>query len=132
MKILKLVFLFAFVFLLFSSCKKSKDPVVTASIVGFWTGKYGQSTSYPSSGYAALFRSNGTVRFFNSADTASGTKAEGTYTISGTTINATYTFSVGDSYSISATADPKFTFLEGSWGSGTNTTNGGKWFMYKN
>jgi hypothetical protein len=115
---------------IFLSCKKDKAPE-SASIVGFWSGKYGSSTDYPTSGYAALFRANGTVRFFNSTDTATATKAEGTYTISGSAVTASYTYSVGDSYSVSAIVDSKFTFLEGSWGSGANTTNGGKWFMAK-
>jgi hypothetical protein len=119
--------------LFFISCKKENCPAPeTPSVVGFWSGKYGSAANYPSIGYAALFRSNGTVRFFNSADTVAATKAEGTYTISGSTVTASYTYiGVGDSYSISATVDSKFTFLEGTYGSGANTTNGGKWFMIK-
>ncbi len=119
--------------LVFISCKKDNSPAKeNPSLVGFWAGKYGYSSDYPTTGYAALFRANGTVRFFNSVDTATATKAEGTYAISGSTITASYTYiGVGDSYSVSAIVDSKFTFLEGSWGSGANTTNGGKWFMTK-
>lgn len=119
--------------LIFISCKKESCPAPeTPSIVGFWQGKYGAVSAYPSLGYSALFRSNGTVRFFNSADTVTATKAEGTYTISGSTVTASYTYlGVGDSYSVSATVDSKFSFLEGTYGSGANTTNGGKWFMVK-
>ncbi|WP_407526135.1 hypothetical protein PDL71_04880 [Lacibacter sp. MH-610] len=117
----------------FISCKKEKEcPVPDApSMVGFWQGKYGGSTVYPTSGYAALFRSNGTVRIYDGTDTATAGKAEGTYNVSGNTVTATYNYSPSIQYSISATVDSKFTFLEGTYGSGTNTTNGGRWFMNK-
>ena len=128
-KLIIAVIVCSFVFI---SCKKEDSPAKeNPSIVGFWSGKYGSSADYPTSGYAALFRANGTVRFFNSTDTVAATKAEGTYLVSGSTVTASYTYSVGDSYSVSAIVDAKFTFLEGSWGSGANTTNGGKWFMNK-
>lgn len=119
--------------LVFISCKKENCPAPeTASMVGFWQGKYGGTTSYPSSGYSALFRSNGTVRFFDGVDTATASKAEGTYSVTGSTVTATYTYlSSGPQYSISATVDGKFTFLEGTYGSGTNTSGSGKWFMVK-
>ncbi len=119
--------------LFFISCKKENCPAPeTASIVGFWQGKYGGTTNYPSLGYSALFRSNGTVRIFDGTDTAAASKAEGTYTIAGSTVTSTYAYLVGGTqYSISATVDSKFTFLEGTYGSGANTTNGGKWFMIK-
>jgi hypothetical protein len=116
------------------SCKKDKDDVAAPpSVVGFWKGKYGNgATTYPTSAYAFLFRSNGTVRVFDGADTTTASKAEGTYTVSGTTVNTTYTYlSGGSTFSTTAIADAKFTLLEGSWGSGTNTTSGGKFFVNK-
>ncbi|MBY0476556.1 MAG: hypothetical protein K2Q24_02850 [Chitinophagaceae bacterium] len=115
------------------SCKKESCPAPESpTIVGFWTGKYGSTTAYPSQGYSALFRANGTVRFFDGTDTTTASKAEGTYTVSGNTVTSTYTYLVGSfQYSVSSTVDAKFTFLEGTYGSGVNTTNGGRWFMNK-
>jgi hypothetical protein len=116
-----------------TSCKKD-DPVATDPIhVGFWKGKYSNgSTTYPTSGYAMLLRANGTMRAYDGADTATAGKAEGTYTISGTTINTTYTYLGGGStFSTTAILDAKTTFAEGTWGSGTNTTSGGRYFLVK-
>jgi hypothetical protein len=119
--------------LIFISCKKENCPAPeTPSMAGLWQGKYGGTTSYPTSGYSALFRSNGTVRFFDGADTTSASKAEGTYTVAGSTVTATYTYlPSGPQYSISATVDSKFTFLEGTYGAGASTSGSGKWFMVK-
>ena len=115
----------------FISCKKDKGPEAP-SIVGFWKGKWGFSDAYPTHGYAALFRSNGTVRVFDGADTATAAKAEGTYTVLGATVTATYTYTGSSSLmAISATVDSKFTFLEGTWGTSPSNTNGGKWILNK-
>ena len=101
--------------------------------VGLWKGKYGSgTTSYPTNGYSFLFRNNGTVRVFDGSDTTAASKAEGTYSITAGTITSTYTY-VGSTsqFSTAASIDPKYTFQEGTWGSGTNTTNGGKYFIVK-
>jgi hypothetical protein len=121
--------------LLLSSCKKD-DPTPASTdpaYVGLWKGKYGSGASaYPSSGYSFLFRKDGTVRVFDGADTATAGKAEGTYSISGSIVNTTYKYITGGyQYSTAATMDLKTSFLEGTWGSGTNTTNGGKFFIVK-
>jgi hypothetical protein len=117
--------------LIFISCKKDKAPE-TPSIVGFWKGKWGSSDAYPTYGYAALFRTNGTVRVFDGADTATASKAEGTYSVSGTTVTSTYLYQGATTpILISATVDAKFTFLEGTWGTSPSSTNGGKWILNK-
>ena len=119
---------------IFSSCKKSADPMPTdPGYVGLWKGKYGNgATTYPVNGYAFLFRNNGTVRVFNNSDTSAATKAEGTYSITGGTINTTYTYlGTTQQYSTTSNIDPKYTFQEGTWGSGTNTSNGGNYFIVK-
>ncbi|RXK58536.1 hypothetical protein ESA94_18055 [Lacibacter luteus] len=114
-----------------SSCKKESSPE-PPSMIGFWKGKWGNAANYPSYGYAALFRSNGTVRFFDGADTATASKAEGTYIVSGSTVTATYTYTGSSNpISVSAAVNSKFTFLEGSWGTGGNATNGGLWILVK-
>jgi hypothetical protein len=79
-----------------------------------------------------LFRSNGTVRVFDGIDTASASKAEGTYTISGSTVTTNYTYlGSGPTYSTSATVNSNFTFLEGTWGPGTSTSGSGQFFLVK-
>jgi hypothetical protein len=120
--------------LLFSSCKKDNPAPVPSdpAYVGLWKGKYGTGTAYPSYGYAFLFRKDGTVRVFNDNDTTTASKAEGTYSISGSTVNTTYKYiSGGYQYSTAAIMDLNASFIEGTWGSGTNTTNGGKFFIAK-
>jgi hypothetical protein len=119
---------------IFISCKKSSDAApADPGYVGLWKGKYGNgATTYPTLGYAFLFRNDGTVRVFNDTDTSIATKAEGTYSITGAAVTATYKYiSNSSQYSVAATIDPKFTFQEGTWGTGTNTTNGGKYFIVK-
>jgi hypothetical protein len=123
--------LLALSLVLIVSCKKDKDETEKPSIIGLWKGKYGSSTSYPNAGYAFLFRTDGTVRVFDGVDTAAASKAEGTYSVSGSSVSTKYTYTGGSTYSTAATIDPKMTFIEGSWGSGTNTTNGGKFFIVK-
>lgn len=119
--------------LVFVSCKKDSSPAPESpSMQGFWKGKWGNAANYPSYGYAATFRSNGTVRFFDGADTSTAVKAEGNYTVSGSTVTATYTYAGSSSpISVSATVSSKFTFLEGSWGTGGNPSNGGLWILVK-
>lgn len=117
----------------FSSCSKDKDDPAP-SIIGLWKGKYGNgATTYPTSGYAFLFRKDGTVRVFNNADTATAGKSEGTYTLSGSTVTTNYTYlaPASGTYSTTATVNANFSFMEGSWGSGTSTTSGGKFFINK-
>lgn len=118
----------------FTSCKKD-DPApapTDPAHVGLWKGKYGNTTSYPSSSYAMLLRNNGTVRVFDGSDTATASKAEGTYTLSGTTVNATYTYlPSGPQYSTTATLNSKTTFMEGTWGPGTTPSGSGKFFLVK-
>lgn len=117
-----------------SACKKD-DPEPAPSMVGFWQGKYGATENYPTNGYAFLFRSDGTVRVFNGVDTASAAvgRGEGIYSILGSTVTAKYTYlsEGGATFSISGTVNAPFTFLEGTWGSGDNTSGNGRFFIVK-
>jgi hypothetical protein len=118
--------------LLLSSCKKDNPAPTDPAYAGLWKGKYGVGTSAPGYGYAFLFRNNGTVRVFNDSDTATASKAEGTFSVTGSTVTTTYKYiTAGDQYSTTAVMDTKSTFIEGTWGSGSNTTNGGKFFIVK-
>ena len=132
MKALLAVLMMAFTIAILSSCKKDKTE--SPGIRGYWQGKYGNGASaYPTLPYFFLFRNDGTVRIYaNVADTATASKAEGTYTVSGSTVTTTYTYlTVSQQYSTTATVDSRFTFIEGTWGNGTNTTNGGRFFLNK-
>ncbi|HVM88091.1 MAG TPA: hypothetical protein VMT76_07865 [Puia sp.] len=121
--------------LIFASCKKSNS---SPSISGFWKGNYSVSantsdTSLDTYGYCALLRNNGTCRFYDGADTASASKAEGTYSYSNNAFKATYTYagSGNNTFSVSATVTGNTNYIQGSWGSGTNTSNGGGFYLYK-
>ncbi len=120
--------------LTFASCEKDDDvtPAPAPSIVGLWKGKYGAVGDYPTLGYTMLFRSNGTVRVFDGTDTTIASKAEGTYSISGSTVTTNYTYlSTTNTYSTSATFNSIYTFMEGTYGSGAVTTGGGQFFLVK-
>jgi hypothetical protein len=99
-----------------AGCKKD-DPA--PSIVGFWTGNYNGSVPY-----AALFRSNGTVRVFaNDADTLLADSAEGTYTVTDS-VRATYDDG-SNMYSMAGNLNTSVTSMTGTWGIGTSTAGGG-------
>ena len=125
---------FCFLYIL-PSCKKTVEPPPppVSNHIGFWMGKYSTgATTYPSYGYAMLLRTNGTVRVFNGADTTTATKAEGTYTFTGTTINTVYSYSPSPGrLSTTAVIDAKNTFQQGSWGNGTSVVDRGKFFLVK-
>jgi hypothetical protein len=115
------------------SCKKDKDE--SPSLKGYWVGKYGNgATTYPDKPQALLFRENGTLRVWaNTTDTAVATKAEGTYTVAGNVITCSYTYlaPAAGTYSVRTEVNTIYSFMEGSWGSGSSTTSGGKVFFAK-
>ncbi|RXK57701.1 hypothetical protein ESA94_19440 [Lacibacter luteus] len=111
-----------FFILILTSCKKKNCPAPEApSMVGFWVGKKNTNTAasgtYPTVGFALLFRSNGTVRAVNYPDSSTGFKGEGTYQVTGNTVTATYLFA-GAPFdareNITATVNSSFSFMEGN------------------
>ena len=119
---------------LLTACKK--DDPEPRTVTGFWVGKYGSNNNYPTSDYAFLFRGDGTVRVFSGgADTTSAgvSKAEGIYSFLGSTVTAKYTYmgAGGTTFSVSAKVNSKFTFMEGTWGPGDNTSGSGRYFVVK-
>lgn len=116
-----------------SSCKK--DKAAPATLVGLWQGKYSEGELYPNNGYTFLFRGDGTVRVFNGTDTTNEAvgRAEGIYSILGSTVNTKYTYSGigGTTFSTRSTVNDKFTFQEGTWGAGENTSGRGRFFLVK-
>jgi len=119
-----------------SSCKKSTDSGHGPSIYGYWKGKYGTGNTYPFYVWIVEFRSNGTVRVYNGvdniADSAASIRADGTFTLTGSSVELHYLFAAtAESYSSTAEVDTKYIFMEGSWGSGANTSDGGKFYLFK-
>lgn len=116
-----LILLLAIVASFVTACKDDETP--SPDVTGYWVGNYTSGVNVYT--YAALFRSNGTVRVFNNSDTASAGKAEGTYTVTDS-VRATYTYIVGsDVYSFAAKLNDAATVMIGTWGEGTSTTVGG-------
>ena len=125
----KLLIPFFLLGLLINACKK--DETVAPSMVGYWVGKYGNSSGAAQTDYAFLLDANGTMKVYaNNADTAKASKAQGTYFISGTKINGSYAYPGNIKYSFTAVSDEKFTTMSGNWGSGISTT-GNTFFLNK-
>ena len=117
--------------ILFTSCEKD-DPDPTPTHIGFWKGKYGGTGSYPTIQWGMLLRADGTVRVYDGADSATAGKAEGTYSLTGSTLNTSYSYiSGGNAYSTTAILNANKTFMEGTYGVGAATTGGGVFFMAK-
>jgi hypothetical protein len=71
-----------------------------------------------------LFRSNGTVRVFDGADTATAGVAEGTYTETDS-VRAIYTFTTLSVASFAGKMNDEATSIVGTWGFGTSSSSGG-------
>jgi hypothetical protein len=115
------------------SCKKDNTTTpAPAAHEGYWKGKYGVGSNRPSLDYSMLIKSDGTFRIYDGSDTATAVKYEGTYTVSGTTFTGVYNLVGGGiQYSTLAGFNAQFTGLDGTYGSGTNTTNGGNYTLTK-
>ena len=123
----------------FTSCKKDKDETPETTIVGLWNGKYSKNPTPTdfAHNYAALFRSNGTMLLFY-MDPAPDTtfavnKIEGSYTLTGNALSATYltTSTPVDTIMVAGTVNAINAFMEGSFGKKPSTTNGGQFFLHK-
>ncbi|MBL7703523.1 MAG: hypothetical protein JNM14_14825 [Ferruginibacter sp.] len=114
-----------------SSCKKDDCPAPTYPIEGYWVGKYGSGTSTPSAGYSMVIEPGGTVTVADGATITASSKAAGTWTLTGNVFKATYTYSTpgGSTFSIQATWTNDGKLTSGTYGSGSNTSGGGTWFM---
>jgi hypothetical protein len=121
MKKMYVLALAAVVFSIVAGCKKDE---VIPPIVGYWTGTYDGSGPWH-----MLFRSNGTVRVLDGADTSvltATSKGEGTYTVSDS-VRTYYQYNgtIGPIYSTAAKMNDAATSMVGTYGSGTSTGGGG-------
>lgn len=117
------------IIIVISGCKKSSTNPV--NIVGLWSGNYGNGLATPYAPYKMLFRADGTVRVFDGADTATASKAEGTYTVSDS-VRTYYTYFGGSSFSTAALLNGAGNRMNGTWGNGTSTAGSGTFFLTTN
>jgi hypothetical protein len=114
----------------FIACKKKECPAPTYQAEGLWVGKYGNGTNAPSSGFSMVLETGGKITVADGDNITSSTKAVGTWTLTGNIFKATYTYSGGGStFTIQANWSNDGKMTSGTWGSGTNPTGSGTWFM---
>jgi hypothetical protein len=117
-------------------CKKDDcpapppTPAPTYPVEGYWVGKYGSGTAAPTSGFSMVVEDGGRVTVADGASITTATKAPGTWTLTGNVFKATYTYSGGgNTFTIQATFNNAGKMESGTYGSGSNPTGAGTWFM---
>lgn len=131
----KLVAIFSLVVFSFACSKDDTTastpiPTITYQIQGLYSGKYGNGTATPSSGYSMVVEDGGKVTVADGATLTGSSLATGTYTLVNNVFKATYTYSGGSTFSIQANYSPITGKLSsGTWGSGSSFTGSGTWFM---
>jgi hypothetical protein len=98
----------------------------TSPIAGAWTGTYGTGQNNTPSYYSFKLNADGTMQVI---DANNSVIAGGTYSFSNNQLNGKYTYSNGGPFSFAATLSGSQ--LNGTWGTGTNVSGGGKWVMNK-
>jgi len=116
----------------FVACNKdSDDEVISSPVEGTYAGKYGFGTDAPDLDFKFKVSPGG---IFQEIGAASGdVTGQGTWTLNGNTLSATYTmvFSPFNKYSVSGTYDPATLKMTGTWGYDNNPSDGGKMEMEK-
>lgn len=116
----------------FAACNKdSDDEVISSPVEGSYAGKYGFGTDAPDLDFKFKVSPGG---IFQEISTSTGNvKGQGTWTLNGNTLTATYTmlFSPFNKYSVSGTYDPATKKITGTWGYDNNPSDGGKMEMAK-
>jgi hypothetical protein len=105
-----------------------KMPIAPAanSITGTWKGTYGNGQNNSPSFYSFRLNADGTMQLL---DANNGVIANGTFTFVNNQLNGTYKYNNGGQFSVAATLNEGS--LNGTWGSGSNASGGGKWVMSK-
>jgi len=117
-----------------SSTPAPPPPPSIASTTGIWTGKYGTGTNAQTFDYRMVFFADGKSRVIDGlvASTDGANAAAGTWSLSGSTVAGSYAYPPGtNAYSTTGTINSALTTLTGTWGSGTNTVNGGTYALTK-
>jgi hypothetical protein len=134
---MKKLLLIAVLFTAFAtSCKKESCPVPvtpTYPIEGSWYGKYGNGTGAQTNGFSMLIELGGTLVVADGASisgTAVSSRGTGTWTLSGTTFKATYSYPGGGSaLNVIANFSNTGKLEAGTWGTNAAATSGGTWFL---
>lgn len=115
---------------IFSSCKKNSDNVNHHPLEGQWIGTYGFGNDVPAVYYSFDIKSDGTIDELNQYGNSKG---GGTWSLNGNSFAATYQWKapMNTVYSVVGTYDAAQGKITGTWGYGTNTTNGGLWEQTK-
>lgn len=108
--------------------KKMNAPVTTVAgtVTGTWRGTYGNGQSNSPNFYSFRLNADGTMQLL---DANNGIIANGTYSFTNNQLNGTYKYTNGGQFSVAATLSAGS--LNGTWGSGSNASGGGKWVMSK-
>lgn len=107
--------------------KKMPLAPAASGITGTWKGTYGNGQNNSPSFYSFRLNADGTMQLL---DANSAVIANGTYTLTNNQFNGTYKYSNGGNFSVAATLDASSS-LNGTWGTGSNTSGGGRWVMNK-
>jgi hypothetical protein len=107
------------------SVKQLNTPAT--NVAGTWTGTYGNGQNNAPNFYCFKLNADGTMQV---ADANGNIIAKGSYMFSNNMLSGTYTYN-NNNLSFSFAATLSGTQLNGTWGSGTSTTGGGKWVMNK-
>lgn len=103
----------------------SGTPVT--SIAGVWKGTFGSGNNNGPNYYSFQLNTDGTMFVL---DGTGKSIATGTYTFSNNQLNGFYRYN-GANTGFSLAATLSGTQLNGSWGTGTNVSGGGRWVMSK-
>ena len=115
--------------LVFAACKKSETPAVY-NIDGLWMGHYGNGDSGVIDMYYSFAIKPGGLITVEADDSVSPGTAHGTWTLVGDSFKTTYSYiNSGPTYSAVAKFDKNAATLNGTWGSGTNNSGGGRFHM---
>lgn len=125
MKVLKMFFSILLIAIVFVSCKKDNTPTIN----GTWVGKFGENNETPTYFYKFVIKSGGVLQRL---DNNNQVVATGTWQLSGAEFKGNYIFS-DDNYkfSLSGLYTDFNGEMIGTWGTGNNSTNGGKFNLKK-
>jgi hypothetical protein len=107
--------------------KQLNIPAAANTVAGTWTGTYGTGQNNAPNFYSFKLNADGTMQV---ADASGNVIAKGNYNFLNNMISGTYSYTNNNSpFSFAATLSG--TQLNGTWGSGSNASGGGKWVMNK-
>ena len=116
----------------FVACNKdSDDEVISSPVEGTYVGKYGFGNDAPDLDF--IFKVSPGGVFEEISASTGNAKGQGTWSVNGNTLTATYTmlFSPFSKYSVSGTYDPATKKMTGTWGYDNNPSDGGMMDMAK-